>query len=304
MASLVGHVKGLWGPWWFVPLVPTLHAGVMAAGGAPKPEYWLIAAIVAVAAYATRWTRDLVVIAAPAILVALAYELLRLITPLLVRPERVWGCELRQIELTLFSVGPDTTLSDFFQVHNAAVFDLYFAIPYAAFLYVIAAYAAVLYFRDRPRMELLLWSFAIVHLIAFAIWMVMPAAPPWYIRMHGCAIDMSALPSAGRLLRVDELLGIGYFRAFYSRTANIFGAMPSLHCAMPILTLLVAWPKATWRTRPIHLVYAASMVVASIYLDHHWLLDGLAGMVAAAIAVTLAGWLLKQRSRTANGPAS
>ena len=43
-------------------------------------------------------------------------------------------------------------------------------------------------------------------------------------------------PSAGpNLLRVDAMLGIGYFRAFYGRASDVFGALPSLHVAYPLL---------------------------------------------------------------------
>jgi membrane-associated phospholipid phosphatase len=276
----------------------------MALAGQLKPIHLVVALAILAGGNINRWSRDLIAAGIPALSVGLAYDWMRILVPLRVLPERVWGCELRSFELKLFGVGPDTTLADFFQTHHSTFLDLFFAVPYAGFLYICAIYAIYLYFHDRPRMVHYLMAFGIVHLIAFTVYLIMPAAPPWYIRAYGCGIDMTALPSPARLARVDELLGIGYFKAFYSQNANVFGAMPSLHCAMPILGLLTAWPKIGWRTRPIHLGYMASMIVASLYLDHHWLLDGLAGIAAAAISVVLAGWLLTWKSRTANGPAS
>jgi inositol phosphorylceramide synthase catalytic subunit len=304
MQGLSRHIRALWGAWWAVPLIPAFHAAAMAAMGALTPVHVAVALAVAGAAYATRWSRDMVFALTPAIMVGLAYEWLRFLVPIFVRPERVWACEIRALDLALFPAGAGRTIPDFFETHHAPVFDLYFALPYAGFLYVAALYAVYLYVRDRPRMVHFLWAFGICHLLAFTIWMIMPVAPPWYVRAYGCGIDMTALSSPARLGRVDDLLGIRYFHAFYSRSANVFGAIPSLHCALPMLGLFSAWSKIGWRTRPLHILYAASMIVASLYLDHHWVVDGLAGITLAAVAVWLAGRLLKRESRTADGPAS
>jgi inositol phosphorylceramide synthase catalytic subunit len=285
------HVEGLWGRFWFVPLIPTMHAAAMAAMGSLRPEHIVAAVGIAGLGFGSKRTKLLVASVFPALLVALAYDLMRFVTPFFVRPGRVWGCEMRQIELKLFGVGPDTTLPDFFQVHHAPVFDLFFALPYALFIYIAAIYSVFLFVKDRERMHHYLWAFAIAHFIGFAIYMAVPAAPPWYIRAHGCVIDPSAAPSAAALLRVDQLLGIHYFEAFYSRNPNVFGAMPSLHCVFPVLGLLTAWRSATWATRPIHIGYALAMVTASAYLDHHWLIDGMVGIIVATVAVFIAARL-------------
>jgi hypothetical protein len=122
--------------------------------------------------------------------------------------------------------------------------------------------------------------------------MALPAAPPWYVRAHGCSVSMSALPSAAGLLRVDQLFGIHYYENLYSRASFVFGAMPSMHCAYPVLGLLTAWRAASWKTRPLHLLYALTMLVGSSYLDHHWVWDAVAGIALAAVAVWLSGKLL------------
>jgi membrane-associated phospholipid phosphatase len=97
-------------------------------------------------------------------------------------------------------------------------------------------------------------------------------------------------------LRVDQLLGIDYYRNLYSRAASVFGAMPSMHCAYPVLGLLTAWRATSWKTRPIHLLYVVTMFVGAIYLDHHWVWDGLAGVGLAGVSVWLAGKVLPAES--------
>ena len=112
------------------------------------------------------------------------------------------------------------------------------------------------------------------------------------MRAAGCSIDLNAQPSAAALLRVDALFGMDYFQRFYSRAASVYGAMPSMHCAYPLLGLLTAWKATSWRTRPIHIVYTLVMFVAAVYLDHHWIVDALAGWLVAIVAVLLARRLL------------
>jgi hypothetical protein len=78
-----------------------------------------------------------------------------------------------------------------------------------------------------------------------------------------------------------------------------------MHCAYPMLGLLTAWRSTTWKTRPIHILYALTMFVGSNYLDHHWLWDGIAGIALACVAVWLSGRLLAApRPAAANGSAA
>jgi membrane-associated phospholipid phosphatase len=65
-----------------------------------------------------------------------------------------------------------------------------------------------------------------------------------------------------------------------------------MHCAYPLIGLLTAWRSASWRTRPIHIAYTLVMAGAAVYLDHHWLIDVLAGWATALVAVVLADRLV------------
>jgi hypothetical protein len=161
------------------------------------------------------------------------------------------------------------------------------AVPYFIFGYFVFVYATYLYFVDRPRMRVYLWSFAFANFVAFAVWLVFPVAPPWYVHQYGCAIDIHAAPNAAGLLRVDAYLGIDYFKTFYSKSSYVFGAMPSMHCAFPMIGLLSAWPYVTWKTKPLHLGYVGLMFLASVYLDHHYVVDGIFGFTLAYISVRL-----------------
>jgi membrane-associated phospholipid phosphatase len=77
-----------------------------------------------------------------------------------------------------------------------------------------------------------------------------------------------------------------------------FGALPSGHCVFPVIGLLTAWRFATWRTWPLHLAYTLSMICASAYLDHHWLIDGLAAWLVSAAAVAVVAMVLRRLGRS------
>jgi membrane-associated phospholipid phosphatase len=282
-------VRSLWGPWWALPGgLPALYVLAVAMVGDLRPEHLVVVGVACILAYGSVKTKQFFVDVSPYLAVAIGYDAVRYAREAVVTSDRVMGCGLRDAEVALFHVGKGVTVQDYLQQHTLPALDLIFAVPYAVFAYLALAYAAYLYFVDRPRMRHYLWAFAIANYISFAMWLILPAAPPWYIRAHGCVIDIAAQPSPAGLARVDALLGTRYFATFYSRASSVYGAMPSMHCAYPVLGLLTAWKAATWKTRPLHILYTVLMFSAAVYLDHHWILDGLAGWVVALIAVVAA----------------
>jgi hypothetical protein len=285
------------------PLVPVLYVLVIAGIGDLRVEHVVLVLIVlGLSAFGPR-ARAFLSDITPYVLVALGYDMVRYARRVFVTADRVTSCQLRQFELSTLAVSPGVTLQDWFQLHHAPFWDVVFAVPYTVFAYLALIYSAYLYFVDRPRMRRYLWAFAIANFISFVMWMAVPAAPPWYVRAHGCQVSMSDLPSAAGLLRVDQLFGMHYYQSLYSRAASVFGAMPSMHCAYPMLGLLTAWRAASWKTRPIHIVYAVTMFVGSNYLDHHWLWDGIAGVTLATVSVWLSGKLLGGNLRVSTSPA-
>jgi len=229
----------------------------------------------------------------PYALFVVVYDAIRYLRPHFLRAERVATCSVRDLELWLFSVGDGLTPGEWLAARATPATDLLFAAPYFVFVYVVLGYAVFLFFRDRERMSRFLWAFLVANLIGFSTWLLLPVAPPWYVHAHGCTVDLHAPASAAGLARVDAWLGIDYFRSFYAKSTYVFGAMPSLHCCYPMLGLMTAWRHITWRTRPLHIVYVLWMFAASTYLDHHYLVDGLAGFVVAGVAVLVVSFFAR-----------
>jgi hypothetical protein len=278
-----------------LPLLPLGYTALLFALGKARFDVLGIAVGVAVLGFWSVRSQRLLREASPALAMAFGYDAMRYLTPLFISENRVATCGLRATELSLFRVGPDLTFGEFIARHHTPALDLFFAVPYTVFVYVAAGTAIYLYRRDIAQMRRYVWAFAIANFLAFAFWLAIPAAPPWYVHAHGCAVDLHAHASPAGLARVDALLGIHYFRDFYGKAASVFGAMPSLHCAYPMIGLFAAFPTASLRSKLMHIAYAIWMFLAALYLDHHWVLDALVGQAVAFTAVKLANAYLSRQ---------
>ena len=91
---------------------------------------------------------------------------------------------------------------------------------------------------------------------------------------------MHASPAGA--IRFDHLIGIPLMQGFYGKSADVFGAIPSLHVVYPFLALIYGWYLR--RFRLIAAAYFLLVCFAAVYLNHHYLLDIFLGL-AIALAV-------------------
>jgi hypothetical protein len=294
-------VRSLWprGALW--PLAPfALYALWSYARADLRIEHLLVLAIVATLAYVGPRTKELLLGLYPVGLVFILFDGMRPWQRVGLEESRILDCDLRSVEARFFGSGGNTA-HDYFQAHHSAVLDVLCAIPYATFILWCLGGAVWLYTKDRAAMRRFMWGFFALNVAGFVTYHVIPAAPPWYFHAHGCAVDLATRPSEGpALARVDALLGIPYFHGMYAKGSSVFGALPSLHCAYPLLLALVGWRIFGTRMRVLALAYDGAMVFSAVYLDHHWILDALLGS-AYAIAVALAMGLVA-RVRESEAP--
>ncbi len=198
--------------------------------------------------------------------------------------------DVRALEAALFGIGPDRRLpSEWLSARPHPALDLVTGLAYMTYLLEVVLLASWWFFRDPERAERLAWGFLIANVVGMVVWTVLPVAPPWYVDLYGEQVVLDAPASAAGAARFDALLGIGYFDAFYARSTNVFGAMPSLHVAYPVLAVAVAWGLGRRWIAPL-VGFAALVAFSAVYLEHHYVLDVLGGVatgIAAERIVTL-----------------
>jgi len=292
MPSFTRHARELWPrhPW--LPVAPlALWVGLMALLGRLRLDHVIILAIAAALAYGTRRSRGIYVAVGGFIAVALLYDAMRFVQNVGLTPERVLLCGLHDFEARWFGL---TTAAgrmaphDWFLVHHHLVADLFFSVPYGTFIFVTFGYLVYLAVVEPSAAGRFGWTFFLLNVAGFITYHLVPAAPPWYFHAHGCVVDLAAHASEGTALaRVDAFTGIPYFEAFYGRSSDVFGAIPSLHVAYPLLIVRETFRRQGTVARSLALGYWVWMCLAAVYLDHHWISDILLGWVYAAAAIAL-----------------
>lgn len=286
------------------PALPFVgYALLSAARHDLRVEHFLFIGAVLALAYLGPRARELLRGLYPIALVGLLYDAMRPLENVGLDAARVHVCDVRAAEARLFgytSGGERFTLHDYFRDHHVAAVDLLAAVPYATFILVCIATAIGLFVVDRPAMRRFTWAFFGLNLAGFVTYHAFPTAPPWYFHAHGCTVDLGAHASEGpALARVDALLGIAYFHGMYAKASSVFGAVPSLHCAYPLLVIIEGWKMFGRKLRVAAVGYWLLMIFAAVYLDHHWVIDALLGSTYAVLAALLLR-ALSRRTRTRN----
>lgn len=191
--------------------------------------------------------------------------------------------------------GVRLSLNELAARYHTDVIDLVAGVAYLSYLYAVIGFALFLAVRDgselgRRRTRALGWTFLGINLAGFATYLLFPVAPPWYVATHGFGpVDIHTPANPAALVRWDRLVGVPYFARFYANSSDVFGAMPSLHCAYPMLLFWHArelrWSRLTAATA----AFQALMCFSAIYLQHHYFSDALAGMAFAT-----AGYFLER----------
>jgi hypothetical protein len=297
-------MKALWPRWTLLPPLPfALFVAFVAAKGDLRWDHVFMMLLVPALAYGNAWTKRLYQASVPMAYVGLLYNAMGYVKNVGVSPERVLNCELHDFDMRLFGVtsgGKRMALNDYFYQHHWDWADVYFAIPYGTFIFACLGVAVILYFKDYAAAQRFAWIFFLMNVLGFITYHVIPAAPPWYYHAHGCEISMTAMPSEGtRLANADHLLGITYFHGMYSRSSDLYGALPSLHVAYPLLIVIEGWRSFGWPARIAAMLFAASMAFAAVYLDHHWVTDVVLGMIYCAVSVALVRYVQAYAQRGA-----
>jgi len=228
----------------------------------------------------------------PFVVLLLAYELMRGIAddaglPLhdtdLATADRLLAFGLLPTQVLQDALRPAAGL-DRIAIAATVVYMLHFALPLVT--------GFVLWIRRRADYYDFVAALILLSVAGFATYLLLPAAPPWYLAYHGLLDGPDGRPlvaylKPGAFETLAGALGFDgrylYSLAFGSVNPNPVAAFPSLHVAYPFLAFLVL-RRAFGRVGWLALAYTALVAFSVVYTGDHWVIDVVAGVAYAYVA--------------------
>ncbi len=168
----------------------------------------------------------------------------------------------------------------------------YFSVSYMN--YFLLATVVVLYLlitNRRKEMRVVLVGTILTFYFGYVLYVIFPAAPPRITLANQFTRDFGG----GMITHLQN-------RLININPSSSRAAFPSLHCAVTLISLMYAF-KYSKTLFWILLLPGISLVLATIYLRHHYVIDILAGFALAIftyfVAPHLDAWWQKQRLRFA-----
>jgi membrane-associated phospholipid phosphatase len=266
-----------------IPLLCAAYLALVLALHDLRPEHVLAVVLALVLSFWSDGTRRLARVGLPYVLYAAVYDSMRWYEDA-IRSPVIHVREPYDFDLRLFGIN-GLTPNEWLQLHTSRVLDFLCGLAYTPFFFIGESVILSIYLGMTGQMragERFTWAFVIANIIGFSCYYIYPAAPPWYVADHGFVVDMTVRASPAGTVRFDQLIGFPLMQGFYGKSADVFGAIPSLHIVYPFLALVYGWRLR--RFRPAALAYFLLVCFSAVYLNHHYLLDILVGLgIAAAV---------------------
>ena len=176
---------------------------------------------------------------------------------------------LYDLDVKLFGVEPTLWAQQF---ANPLLTD-FFTVCYWLFYILPPLLGLLLYLRGEwLSFRETLVSIVLCLYVGYIGYVVLPAGPPRYT-----IPELYGPPLKGLIPFLDATRA-----ATTAVPLTTKGAFPSLHCGIMFLGTLLAWRHLRWFF-PVMLFFGTGLIVGTVYLRHHWVVDIFAG-IAIAIA--------------------
>lgn len=178
---------------------------------------------------------------------------------------------LYRADVALFGVEPTIWAQRFL---HPALTD-FFTFSYWLFYVLPPLLGLLLYLRGKGRaFRETLVSIVFCLYLGYIGYVILPAGPPRYT----IPAEVFGPPLVGLIPALDASRGA---TAAVPLTAK--GAFPSLHCGVMFLAMLLAWRHLRWFF-PIMFFFGVGLILGTVYLRHHWVVDIFAGIALAIVA--------------------
>jgi hypothetical protein len=174
-------------------------------------------------------------------------------------------------------------------------YDVLLTTVYYSHFFAALVVAAVLWVRDRPGWVGYMRRYLSLTILALAVYVLYPMAPPWMASRDGYLTpDISRITGRGWF---D--FGSSGVHQRLSAAGNQVAAMPSLHAALAMLVAVYLITRLRTGWRWLLLLYPAAMGFMLVYYAEHYVVDIIAGWAAVAAVMMGASWWEARRA----GPA-
>lgn len=202
---------------------------------------------------------------------------------------------LYNAEKSLFGIRYNNTIltpNEYLLLKSNTFTDIIAGVFYLCWIPVPLGFAAYLFFRNKQQFLYFSLTFVVVNLLGFVVYYTYPAAPPWYIQVHGFNFHPLTQGNTAGLARFDKYFNVTVFKSIYAKGSNVFAAMPSLHSSYPVIVLYYGIKN---RLGAINIFFATVTVgiwFTAVYASHHYVLDVLAGITCASLGILLFNLIL------------
>ena len=185
---------------------------------------------------------------------------------------------------------PTVTLQDaFYDPARLHWWDTATSVVYSTHFFVAWSIAVLLYLRSRDEWARWVRRLLVLSYACLLMFVVFPAAPPWYAAKHGTIAPVARI--TGRGFDAIHLHSAGALLERGQAAANNVAAFPSLHAAIPLLITVFFWGRVRWWGRALLLAYTVLMALVLVYGGEHYVCDVLAGYAFVGLTVAaVAAW--------------
>jgi len=278
--------SGRWSIVFFLVAMIALFFGGHYALGEMRTEHLVLSSLVLGLYLSHSKTRLFLILALPFLLQGVFYDFLRYIPWEWLQP--IYVKEPFEWEQALFAIGSGSEtllpheyvqrwLHPFWDVFLGVVYNSMY--PVAFFLFFLTASLPNKWLACRYGA-----AFGVMYLLTFPTYLLLPAAPPWYVAKFGFAPPAAGMTGdpAG-LVRFDQLLGIELSQKAAETCPFVFGAIPSMHSGITLLAFIYSLklPKKRWAI--FFGAYNFSMWFSVLYFQHHYVIDIVVGALFALV---------------------
>lgn len=255
-----------------------------------RPEHFVITVLVIVFFFISKITRKLAVALMPFVLFGISYDLMRIVPNYEVNPIDVR--DIYEAEKNIFGIATAQGLltpNEYFQIHNGPVMDFFAGVFYLCWVPVPMMFGIYLLFTRQHSAYLhFALVFLFVNLLGYIGYYIHPAAPPWYVMKHGFEPIINTMGDIAGLVKFEEMTGWHVFESIYTRNANIFAAVPSLHSAYMTITFAYSLRSRCHNiVRCLFAVIMAGIWFTAVYTSHHYIIDVILGILCALLGIVL-----------------